>query len=79
MRGKESVIVIARCELKIPSVISTVRPNSYPRDGIFNLHLTTSYYNRERVEIAENLVGYARIYFFESATRKFLLGMQKIQ
>ena len=34
---KESIIVL-RCELKIPSLLM---PNSYPRDGIFNPHLTT--------------------------------------
>ena len=54
MQDKESIIVV-RCELKIPSLGITVRhhsaslvmPNSYPRDGIFNPHLTTindSYY-----------------------------------
>ena len=48
MQEKESIMVF-RCELKIPSLVITVRehsaslvvPNSYPRDGIFNLHLTT--------------------------------------
>ena len=41
--------MVVRCELKIPSLGITVRhhsaslvmPNSYPRDGIFNPHLTT--------------------------------------
>ena len=48
MQEKESIMVI-RCELKIQSLRITVRhhsvslmmPNSYPRDGIFNPHLTT--------------------------------------
>ena len=48
MHEKESVIAV-RCELKIPLLGITVRhhsanlvmPNSYPRDGIFNPHLTT--------------------------------------
>ena len=48
MQEKESIMVV-RCELKIPSLGITVRhhsaslvlPNSYPRDGIFSLHLTT--------------------------------------
>ena len=47
MQEKESIIV-ARCELKILSLRITVRhsaslvmPNSYPRDGIFNSHLST--------------------------------------
>ena len=48
MQEKESVMV-GRCELKIPSLGITVRhhsaslmmPNSYPRDGIFNPHITT--------------------------------------
>ena len=50
MQEKESIMVV-RCELKIPSlrIHVTVRhhsgslmmPNSYPRDGIFNQHLTT--------------------------------------
>ena len=47
MQEKESIMVV-RCELKIPSLEITVRhhlaslvmPNSYPRDGIFNSHLT---------------------------------------
>ena len=42
------LIMVVRCELKIPSLGITVRhhsasllmPNSYPRDGIFNQHLT---------------------------------------
>ena len=49
MQEKESVMVV-QCELKIPSLEITIRhhsasvvmPNSYNRDGIFNLHLTTS-------------------------------------
>ena len=49
MQEKESVMVV-RCELKIPSLgitgrhhwASLVMPNSYPRDGIFNPHLTTT-------------------------------------
>ena len=48
MQEKESVTVVW-CELKIPVLGITVRhhlaslvmPNSYPRDGIFNPHLTT--------------------------------------
>ena len=48
MQEKESVMVV-RCKLKIPSLRITVlhhspsllMSNSYPRDGIFNLHLTT--------------------------------------
>ena len=48
MQEKESIIVL-RCKLKILSLGITVRhhsarlvmPNSYPRDGIFNQHLTT--------------------------------------
>ena len=48
MQEKESIMVVW-CELKIPSPgitvwhhpASLVMPNSYPRDGIFNLHLTT--------------------------------------
>ena len=50
MQEKESIMVV-RCELKIPSLGITVRhhsaslvlPNSYmyPRDRIFNQHLTT--------------------------------------
>ena len=48
MQEKESVMVV-QCELKIPTLGITVRhhsaslvmPNSYPRDGIFNPHLTT--------------------------------------
>ena len=48
MQEKESIMVV-RCELKIPLLGITVRhheeslvmPNSYPRDGIFNPHLTT--------------------------------------
>ena len=48
MQEKESAMV-ARCELKIPSLGITVRqhlaslvmPNGYTRGGIFNLHLTT--------------------------------------
>ena len=47
MQEKEFTMV-DRCELKIPSLGITVRhhsaslllPNSYPQDGIFNLHLT---------------------------------------
>ena len=34
---KESIMVLW-CKLKIPSL---VKPNNYPRDGIFNQHLTT--------------------------------------
>ena len=48
MQEKESIMV-DQCELNIPSLRITVQhhlasfrmPNSYPRDGIFNLHLTT--------------------------------------
>ena len=48
MQEKVSVMV-ARCELKIPLLgitvqhhpASLVMPNRYPRDGIFNPHLTT--------------------------------------
>ena len=48
MQEKESIMVV-RSELKVPSLGITVRhhlaslvmPNSYPRDGIFNQHLTT--------------------------------------
>ena len=48
MQEKESIMVV-QCELKILSLGITVRhhsasfvmPNSYPRDGIFNLHQTT--------------------------------------
>ena len=48
MQEKESIMVV-RCELKILSLVITVlhhsasfvMPNSDPRDGIFNLHLTT--------------------------------------
>ena len=48
MQEKESKTVV-RCELKIPSfgitfrhyAASLVVPNSYPRDEIFNPHLTT--------------------------------------
>ena len=48
MQEKESIMVV-RCELKIPSLeitnrhhsASLVMPNSYPRDRIFNPHLTT--------------------------------------
>ena len=48
MQEKESIKVVW-CELKIPSLGITVRhhlaslvmPNSYPREGIFNQHLTT--------------------------------------
>ena len=49
MQEKESVMVVW-CELKIPSLGITVRhhsaslvmPKSYPRDGVFNPHLTTN-------------------------------------
>ena len=45
---EKKYIMVVRCELKIPSLGITVRhhsaglmmPNSYPRDGIFNHHLT---------------------------------------
>ena len=37
MQEKESIMVV-RCELKIPSL---GMPNSYPRDGFVNPHLTT--------------------------------------
>ena len=48
MQEKESIMAV-RCELKIPSLEITVRhhsasfvmPNSYPRNRIFNPHLTT--------------------------------------
>ena len=45
MQEIESLMVV-RCKLKIPSFRITVRHhiihvNCYPRDGIFNLHLTT--------------------------------------
>ena len=48
MQEKESIMIV-RSELKIPSLgiivrhhsASLVMPNSYPRDGIFNPHLTT--------------------------------------
>ena len=48
MKEKESVMIV-RCEPKIQSLgitfrhhsASLVMPNSYPRDGIFNPHLTT--------------------------------------
>ena len=47
MQEKESIMVVS-CGLKIPSLSnysaslgSLVMPNSYPSDGIFNLHLTT--------------------------------------
>ena len=48
MQEKDSIMVF-RCELKIQSLgisvrnhlASLVMPNSYPRDGIFNQHLTT--------------------------------------
>ena len=48
MQEKESIMAVM-CELKIPSLEITVRhhsvslvmPTSYPRDGIFSLHLTT--------------------------------------
>ena len=38
-------------------------PNSYLHDVIFNLHLPTikDSYNPERMKIADNFVGYARI------------------
>ena len=46
---KKNLIMVVRCEMKIPSLRKTVRhhstsfvtPNSYPHDGIFNPHLTT--------------------------------------
>ena len=49
MQEKETIMVVWR-ELKIPSLVITVlhhsaslvMPSSYPRDRIFNLHLTTS-------------------------------------
>ena len=39
MQEKESIMVLrsVRCQLKIPSLVML---NSYPRDGIFNQHLT---------------------------------------
>ena len=48
MQEKESIMAV-RCKLKIPSLwitvwhhsASLVMPNSYPRDGIFNPHLTS--------------------------------------
>ena len=48
MQEKEFIMVV-RCKLKIPSIritgrhhfASLVMPNCYPRDRIFNLHLTT--------------------------------------
>ena len=48
MQDKRSLMAV-RCELKFMSLFITVwhrlaslvMPNSYPRDGIFNLHLTT--------------------------------------
>ena len=46
MQERESMVVV-RCELKIPFWItvrhhsaSLVMSNNYPRDGIFNPHLT---------------------------------------
>ena len=44
MQEKESIMAV-RCDLKITSLWITVMaslvvPNSYPRDGIFNPHLT---------------------------------------
>ena len=48
MQEQESIMIV-RCELRIPSLGITVRhhsaslvmPSSYPRDRIYNLHLTT--------------------------------------
>ena len=48
MQEKKSLIVV-RCGLKVlslgisvlPHSASLMMPNSYPRDGIFNPHLTT--------------------------------------
>ena len=48
MQEKESIMVV-QCELTFPSLRITVQHhsasfvmlNSYPRDGIFKLHLTT--------------------------------------
>ena len=48
MQDKESIMAV-RCELKIPSLritvwhhsASLVIPKSYPRDRLFNPHLTT--------------------------------------
>ena len=60
MQEKESVMII-HFELKFPSLEITVRhhsaslimPNSYPRDGIFNLNLTTieDFYNLTHVNV----------------------------
>ena len=49
MQEKESIMLVVRFEMKIQSLGITVRhhsaslvmPNIYPRDGIFNQHLTT--------------------------------------
>ena len=62
MQEKESIMVVW-CELKILSLGITVQhhlaslmmPNSYPRDGIFNQHLTIiedSY--RPKLVLAQN-------------------------
>ena len=37
MQEEESIVVV-RCRMKISSLGITVRPNSFPRDGSFNLH-----------------------------------------
>ena len=60
MQEKESIMVV-RCELKISSLgitaphhlTSLVMPNSYPRDGTFNPHLTTikDSYNLNKVNV----------------------------
>ena len=45
MQEKESIVVFW-CKLKTPSLRLTVKivncQDSYPRDGIFNTHLTTN-------------------------------------
>ena len=94
MQEKESIVVVW-CELTIPSLgitarihsASIVMPNSYPRDGILNPHLTTTkeshdqfplfttYINSDNIGITPNIL----IGLFEDVTITIICETEKIK
>ena len=80
MKENESIMFLC-CELKIPPLGITVRhhstslvmSNSYPRDEIFNPHLTTitDSYN-PLLELCLKQKRYGNTYFFQHEKHDFL-------
>ena len=85
LKEKESVMVVW-CGLKIPSLGITVRhysgslvmPNSYPRGGIFNPHLTTikDSYNLNQIQWPSKTkdICYKIIFAYHSLTTSFTIS-----